>query len=296
MYNLENEKLKINVKKIGAELCKIVSVKHDTNFMWNADSNVWGSFAPNLFPIIGALKNNTYILENESFELPKHGFIRHNTDIQLHKQNENSLVFKLTYNEALLKMYPFKFEFYITYKLNDNSLEVQHTIKNIDNKVLYFSLGGHPAFKCPVFENENYDDYILEFEQIESSNTHLINPQNGLISSNTRAIFNNTNQLKLTHNLFNDDALVFKDLKSRKVTLKSNLNGEILSVSYPDYNYLGIWAKPNGDFVCIEPWLGIADNENTNQDFKTKEGILKLDANKTFEASYLIEINNAHLH
>jgi galactose mutarotase-like enzyme len=160
---------------------------------------------------------------------------------------------------------------------------------------MYFSVGGHPAFKCPVFENEDYEDYFLEFEHPENSRSHLINLESGLISSKTKTIFNNSNTLVLKHELFNEDALVFKDLKSKKITLKSSKNGKILSVSYPEFPYMGIWAKPSGDYVCIEPWLGIADHENTNQNLIEKEGIIPLSANKTFKAAYNIEIHNSHL-
>nr|WP_199099769.1 aldose 1-epimerase family protein [Gaetbulibacter sp. 4G1] len=295
MHTLQNNKLKIAVKNIGAELCEISSIKNNTQFMWDANPNVWNSYAPNLFPIIGALKNDAYFFENKEYSLPKHGFIRHNKNIKLHEQTENSLTFVLFYNETSLNRYPFKFEFYITYLLDDNNLKVLHSIKNCDDKTMYFSVGGHPAFKCPVFENENYNDYSLEFEHIENAKTHLINMKNGLISSKAEPILKNSDSIKLTHGLFNRDALIFKDLKSKKVTLKSKLNGSILTVSYHDFSYLGIWAKPDGDYVCIEPWLGIADSENTNQDFKTKEGILSLHDGKTFEAGYTIEIHNNHL-
>jgi len=295
MYTLKNDKLEISVKKTGAELCKITSIKNKTDFMWDADPNVWGSYAPNLFPIIGALKEDTYYFEDEKHELQKHGFVRHNEDVILHEQTENSLTFKLISNALLLKKYPFKFEFYITYTLTDNSITVNHTIKNIDTKTMYFSVGGHPAFKCPVFENENYEDYFLEFESVENSKRHTINMDNGLISTETEPVFNNSNKIHLAHDLFNEDALVFKDLKSRTVTLKSSKNGAILSVNYNDFPYLGIWAKPNGNYVCIEPWLGIADSVTTNQNLKEKEGVLSLAANKTFSAAYNIEIHNSHL-
>lgn len=295
MYLLQNNKLKIKVKKIGAELCGITSVKNNTEFMWDANPDIWGSYAPNLFPIIGALKDNTFIYNDKKHQLPKHGIVRHNKDIQLDKQTENSLTFKLVANKNSLKNYPFKFEFFITYTLTENCLEVKHTIKNADTKTMYFSVGGHPAFKCPVFENEDYEDYILEFEHNEKADKHLINMENGLISSKTETVFNNTNTLALTHNLFNKDALVFKTLKSRKVTLKSVKSGNILTLKYPDFKYLGIWAKPNGNYVCIEPWLGIADHENTNQNLIEKEAIINLSANKNFEATYHIEIDNNHL-
>ncbi|WP_298533605.1 aldose 1-epimerase family protein [uncultured Algibacter sp.] len=295
MYTLKNDILKIAVKKTGAELCKIESIKNNTGFMWNGNPDIWGSFAPNLFPVIGALKNNTYVFNNTPYKLPKHGFIRHNQDIVLYKQTDNSLIFKLTHNASLLKIYPFKFEFYLEFKLIDNTLEVCHTVKNIDEQPIYFSIGGHPAFKCPVFENELYHDNSLEFEHPENLKTHLINMGNGLISSKIKPVFNHSKTLPLKHDLFNQDALIFKDLKSRKVTLKSKLSGAILSVSFNDFDYLGIWAKPNGNYICIEPWLGIADNENTNQDLTTKEGIIKLEAKNDFKASYTIEINKAHL-
>jgi len=98
--------------------------------------------------------------------------------------------------------------------------------------------------------------------------------------------------LPLTHKLFLEDALIFKDLKSKAVTLTSKERGAILTLSYPDFEYLGIWAKPNGDYVCIEPWLGIADSETTNQQLTTKEGIIKLEAYKSFRASYSIIVDN----
>ncbi|WP_100614917.1 aldose 1-epimerase family protein [Confluentibacter citreus] len=290
-YTLQNNTLKIGIKKTGAELCSIQSVKNNTQFMWDANPAIWANHAPNLFPIIGALKDDTYIFEGKTYTLPKHGFLRGNTDFEVDEHTQTSLTLKLRYNDALLKVYPFKFDFYMTYKLTDNKLDIIHTVKNLDDKTMYFSIGGHPAFKCPVFEDENYDDYVLEFEHPENSETHLINTANGLISNKTKPIFNNINLLPLTHDLFNDDALIFKDLKSKKVNLKSKKHGNILTVSYPDFEYLGIWAKPTGNYLCIEPWLGIADNEDTDQDFKTKEGILSLEAGETFEVGYWVEVD-----
>ena len=295
MFTLKNDLLKIGVKKTGAELCEISSVKHQTQFMWDANPDVWAGYAPNLFPIIGALKNNTYFLEDKPYSLPKHGFIRDNDKIELDGQTQDSLTFKLSYNQESLIAYPFKFEFLITYKLNGNTLDIIHTIKNLDDKTMYFSLGGHPAFKCPVYNNEAYEDYNLVFEHTENSETHMVSLSDGLIFDESIPFLDNSDTIKLKHDLFDKDALIFKDLKSRKITLNSAHSGDILTVSYHDFPYLGIWAKPIGDYVCIEPWLGIADSVSHNQDFKTKDGILSLESGKTFKASYQIEIHKAHL-
>ncbi|KAA5822360.1 aldose 1-epimerase family protein [Algibacter amylolyticus] len=295
MYSLENNILKIDIKKTGAELCGITGLKNNIAFMWHADPDIWGSYAPNLFPIIGALKDNTYIFEDHKYELPKHGFIRNNEDITLLEQTKNSITFKLVSNNDLIKKYPFNFEFLITYTLTENTIEVKHSIKNLDDNTMYFSVGGHPAFKCPVYQNENYEDYSFEFEHTENSKTHLVNMENGLITANTEQVFDNSNKIELNRDIFKKDALIFKDLKSKKVTLKSANHGPILTVSHHDFDYLGLWAKPNGDYVCIEPWLGIADSEDTNQNLIEKEGIISLAPNKSYQATYSIEIHNSHL-
>lgn len=295
MFELSNSILKIKVKPVGAELCEISSVKNNTQFMWDANTDVWGSFAPNLFPIIGALKDETYFYNGIKYSMPKHGFVRHSEDIKLIIETKNSLSFSLTYNEDLLKIYPFKFEYIITYTLNNNTLNINYTVKNKDNRTIYFSVGGHPAFKCPLYNDENYTDYNLVFETEETSKTHLLNMQTGLVKNETKPVFNTKTSIQLKPDLFKNDALIFKDLKSRKVALVNDLRGEILNITFKGFNYLGLWAKPNASYVCIEPWLGIADQENATQNITEKEGIIKLPENETFSANYSIEIHEHHL-
>ena len=295
MFQLTNNVLKISVKPKGAELCEIASVKNHNQFMWHADPDIWRSYAPNLFPIIGSMKNDQYTFKGQTYHMPKHGFVRHNDDIKLVNQTKNSLTFSLMYNEGLLKLFPFKFELLITYSLNNNTLEIKHTVKNLDDKAIYFSIGGHPAFKCPVYKNENYTDYSLVFEHEETAQTYVLNMDNGLVTNQTKPAFDTKNSINLRPDLFTKDALIFKDLQSRKVALVSNNHGEILNVTYKDFDYLGIWAKPNAPYVCLEPWLGIADAENTSQKLTEKEGIIKLPINETFNATYSIQIHEQHL-
>ncbi|MGJ5641574.1 aldose 1-epimerase family protein [Formosa sp. S-31] len=294
MYSIQNNLLKIVVNETGAELCEISSVKNSLQFMWDANPNVWGSYAPNLFPVIGSLKNDQVIIEGKPYNIPKHGFTRRNSDVKLVSKSENELVFSLKYNQELLEIYPYKFEFIISFTLKDNRISINHTVKNLDDKTMYFSVGGHPAFKCPLVEGESYSDYYLEFEHNETSESYLINMDNGLIKSESFSIINR-NKIDLHYDLFNKDALVFKDLKSRKVSLKSNTSGTILTVDFPGFPFLGIWAKPHADYVCIEPWIGIADSEDHDQDFTKKEGIQTLKAGESFNAVYSIEIDPKHL-
>ncbi|MEO5789235.1 aldose 1-epimerase family protein [Gelidibacter sp.] len=295
MFSLKNALLKISVHPVGAELRKISSVKNVNEFMWNGNPDIWNGHAPNLFPIVGGLKDGEYLHGTDIYKLSRHGFARNNDDFVLSEKNNDQLTFTLKYSEETLLSYPFKFEYSVSYELLKNTIKITYEVKNIDDKTIYFCLGGHPAFKCPVYPDENYDDYNLKFEYPETSQTHLLNLNTGLFTGQTEATFNTPNTIDLNYHLFDKDALVFKDLKSKKVTLESKKHGEILSVKYQDFPFLGIWAKPNADFVCIEPWQGLADSENSNQILKDKEGIVALEKHKTYSASYTIEIHETHL-
>ncbi|MCF8716298.1 aldose 1-epimerase family protein [Joostella atrarenae] len=288
--SIKNTLLQIDITKVGAELC---SIKNNDNqeYIWQADPKIWGSHAPVLFPIIGGLKNNLFYYQGEEYTVPKHGFIRHNEALKITNHQEHSITFQYKYDSETLKTYPFKFEFNITFSLNDKVLTVSHEVINHDSEKMLFSLGGHPAFKCPLKDNQNYDDYSLVFEEKETSNRHLINDK-GLQNGRTLPFLENTDTLQLKHELFNEDALIFKDLKSKRISLTHKTNGKVVTVSYPDFDYVGIWAKPDGDFVCIEPWLGITDHEDTNGDFDKKEGIISLAGKNTFKAEYTIEIHS----
>ena len=295
MHTLKNDLLQIHIKSAGAELCAINAIKNENTFMWHADPKIWGSYAPNLFPIIGCMKDDTYIYNNQRYNMTKHCFVRNNDNIVVKTQSENQITFLLQSNAELYKMYPFHFEFEIAYTLDKNVLTINHTVKNLDDKTMYFSLGGHPAFKCPLHKDESYTDYSLEFNENETSESYLLNMESGLVTSQTKPVFTAPNAIALRGDLFNEDALIFKDLKSRQVALKHKSKGTVLTVKFEDFQYLGIWAKPKAPYVCIEPWLGIADAQTTNQKIEEKEGILALSGNNTFSARYSIEIDERHL-
>ena len=290
MQTIYNDLFKVSFQEIGAEICSILSLKNKKEYIWQADPEIWGSSAPVLFPIIGCLKEGKFIFEGNSYSIPKHGFIRNNKNLKVSKISDNTVQFSLKYDTESLNYYPFKFEFIIRFILIENRVEVQHEIINhCLEKPMYFSLGGHPAFKCPFNEGEEYEDYYVEFEKLENVNTWEV-LSNGLIDSFTKPLLANSNKIALTKSTFDNDALIIKEHNSKKVSLRSKKSSSSITVEYADFSYLGIWAKPGGNFVCLEPWLGISDSHDTNQDFTKKEGVIKLKPNSTFKASYSIII------
>lgn len=290
IYTLKNDVIEIKVKKTGAELCGIKLVKTGQEFMWGADPKVWGGTSPILFPIVGILKDHTYLVDGQKYFMKGHGFFKSNPNVELSASSKNSLTFRLIYNDETLKQYPFKFEYLVTFKLEKNKLIINNEVKNLDNKDMYFSMGAHPAFKCPLEEGEKYSDYYLEFNKKETAYTYPILQPSGLLGEKTDLMMDNSQILNLNYHLFDKDALVFKNLKSNSVSLCSKISGKRVQVDFDGFPYIGFWAKPNADYVCIEPWYGVNDSVNADQNFKTKEGILKLDANKSFNAVYTISI------
>lgn len=288
-HSVENEFIKVSVQETGAELCSLINKETGKEHIWQADPEIWPSHAPNLFPIIGVLKESKFYHEGTEYRIPKHGFIRYNKNVRLKEKAKDQLVFELIYSEESLKMYPFKFDFRITFQLTGRSLTLKHQIINLDSEPMYFSLGGHPAFNICLFEEEEISDYSIEFDQNMDLSRFILN-EDGLVSHKTEPVLDNERKIRLTKKIFENDALIFKDIASKKANLVSRKNGKILSIEYKDFKNLGIWAKPGAPYVCIEPWLGIADVEGTDQNLKNKEGIIKLAAANEFNADYTISI------
>ena len=288
-YTVKNKNFEVSVKKNGAELCSFKSLETNTEYIWKADPEVWAAHAPNLFPIIGCLKDGAFLYQGKEYACPKHGFVRKNDNVSFLDQTESSLTFGLKYSEETLKVYPFQFEFQIKFILDNNKLIVEHKITNHGDNIMLFSLGAHPGFTCPIHDGEKYSDYYIEFEKSENAPTWQV-LENGLIGNQPLPIFDEPTKINLHSQIFKNDALVFKNLNSSKVSLKSKKSNQVVSMQFEDFPYLGIWAKPNAKYVCIEPWLGIADSFDTDRNFENKEGLLSLEAKKSYKASYSIII------
>ncbi|WP_428329848.1 aldose 1-epimerase family protein [Mucilaginibacter sp.] len=288
MAILENDFLKVEINAKGAQLTSIYNKATQTEQLWQADANVWPWHAPNLFPVVGGLINDTLLVDGKSYHMARHGFARQSEFVLL-ENDEVHASFSLPNSEKTLQVYPYKFDFQILYTLIDNAIRLTYKLINHDKKTISFSVGGHPAFNVPFGPGENYEDYYLEFETEEKLVTHLLS-KDGFFSGETHPVPTPKNRLYLTHDLFDSDALVFKNIKSRAVSIKSDKHEHSLSVEFPHFNYLGIWAKSGADFVCIEPWLGCADTEGKHVDISQKEDIQSLKPGHVFEAAYFISI------
>ena len=288
MITIENDFLRVSIRNKGGELTSIHNKATDVEHLWQADPFIWPWHAPNLFPVVGGLIDNELLVNGKAYKMERHGFNRQ-SELLLIESNETSARFSLPYSEHTLEVYPYKFDFQITYDLIENALRVTYKVINHERETIYFSVGGHPAFNVPFNKGESYEDYYLEFDADEKLEKHLLSDK-GYYTGKTQPVTLDKRKIQLTRDMFKQDAWVFKHLNSREVAIKSIKHDQSLAVEFPHFNYLGIWAKPGADFVCIEPWLGCADSEGKHVDISKKEAIQHLKYGHVFEASFYISV------
>ncbi len=276
---LENEFVSVKINEKGAELVSLFNKNNDTEYLWQADPTYWARNAPILFPIVGKILNDKIKIKGQEYEMGQHGFAR---DLCHHlvEQSNSSANYQLNDNEFTKSKYPFAFELHTQYELLENGIQVNYKIVNPSVETIYFSFGNHPAFNWPLNEEKSKAAYYLEFESLETADR--IQFENGFITGEKNPYLKNEKVIQLSDDLFVNDALIFKDLNSTSIILKSDESKEKLKVSFQGYEYLGIWTKPEAPFVCIEPWCGIADNANKPLTFEEKMGVQKLDSKKEF--------------
>lgn len=285
MQHLENEYLRISACPNGAELTGILDKKNNLERLWNADPGVWNRHAPILFPIVGRLLENQYTYRGQTYTLPQHGFAR-DCEFQVKRATETTLSYELADSEATRAVYPFAFVLQVDYILMGNRVRVAYTVSNPASEPLYFSIGGHPGFACPLLPGEAFNEYFIEFDQPETCTRWYANG-NGHIHKVEEEYLRDTNMIPYTLDRFMEDALIFKDLQSSQVAIKSFTNDHAVTMDFPGWPYLGIWSKPGGaPFICLEPWHGIADHVDHNGELTEKEGIVVLEPGLNFCCEY----------
>lgn len=265
---ITNGILKATIAGRGAELTSLK--KHGKEYMWEGNPYYWGKHSPVLFPIVGTLKNDEYQTNGKLYQMVRHGFAR-DSHFEIVDQREDSVTFVLKQDNRTLAIYPFDFELKISYKFVGEAMQIVYGVKNTGNQQMPYSLGTHPAFAL----DDAIGRYSLRFPEDDALTYHHL--KDNLLCPETSVIPFKEKNLALSPDMFANDALVIKSLRSRSVALCKN-GVEIIRVEFPDFPNLGLWTKPGAPFLCIEPWHGYADSfEKENAVIEQKEGIRLLD-------------------
>lgn len=283
-FTISSPQLTVNISDLGAELTSVLDAQTQYEFIWQANPAIWARQAPVLFPIVGKLNNNNVLINKQTYSMNQHGFARdfRFEPIEIYS---NLLKFMLESNDTTKEYFPYDFKFFICYELIANTLTITYTTLNSGSQKIFFSVGAHPGFNLPEHNLENYQ---ILFEKEENLERFLLS--NGLLSGSTEKFGSNPSCIKLSKELFEKDAIVLKSFQSNWIKLVQTNGKFAINMQCEGFPFMGIWTKNNcEEFICLEPWQGIADTVGFDGEIAQKEGIIGLDAGKEISFAYAIE-------
>jgi galactose mutarotase-like enzyme len=286
LHEIVKDGYSATISCLGAEL-KSFKDSAGEEYIWSGHPDIWKGTAPILFPIVGQLRDGQYSYNGKFYRMARHGIAR--TRMFAHRdggRGESSFV--LTSSPEMEPVYPFQFELEARFRIEKERLVVTYRVKNTGDELMPFTLGSHPAFALPIDECD-LESYCIEFEKNETLDLfHLVD---GLLCREPRRAFlNNEKTIRITKQLFNNDALIFKNIKSREIHIHRDGTGRRLTLDTGGAPYLGIWAKPAAPYICLEPWYGHADEIGADYDIRKKSGIITLPPGEEFTAGYEIRL------
>ncbi|MBE6751091.1 MAG: aldose 1-epimerase family protein [Ruminococcaceae bacterium] len=281
IYTIENDHFSLSVKEMGAELTSLKSKKTGFEYIWQGNAEIWYGQSPILFPVIGRLLDDKYRLNGKEYSMQKHGIVR-KKPFNLVEKTDSSLTFIQSDDEESLKIYPYHFDLFVTFRFTDNGIEVSHKVVNKNDGVMYYSFGAHPAFNCKI------GDY-LEFDNPQVSVMNEQIDEESYLLDNQVELLKNEKRITLRKDTFDHDALILSGYTDKVISLKSDEHNRVVRFNF-DSPVLGIWAKPNAPYVCIEPWWGINDNHDKKSDLSEKRGIMTLHAQESRTYTWSAEI------
>lgn len=287
-YTIKSNDLSILISSFGAEM---QSVQYQgTEYLWQGDPAYWEEHAPVLFPYVGRFTNGQYIYQGTHYDMTIHGFAKR-SEFSLKNISDTAVTLTLTDTPETYEIYPFHFVLDVTYAVTGNQIRVSYQVQNLSDGTMYFGIGGHPGFNVPLDEGLAFTDYYLEFARAHVPARVGHTPTCFLSGVDTDFPLEEGIRLPLAHNMFDDDAIVLKNV-SDTVTLKSDKGTHFVTVSYPDLPYLGLWHAPKTDapYICIEPWTSLPSRQDVVEDFQYKCDMIRLADGEMYSNTWFITI------
>ncbi len=289
VYELKNETVSVEIHSFGAELKSLKKLSTGTEYMWKADPAFWGRTSPVLFPFVGGVNNKEYRTKGQAYPMGQHGFAR-DMEFELLSQSSDEVWFVLNADEETRKKYPYDFVLKLGYKLLSDGVEVCWQVENPGKEDLPFSIGGHPAFNCPIEEGKKQTDYLICFDREDKVISTRLG-STGLATDIEDVYILEKGILPVTEDLFDKDALIIEHNQAKQVALCDKEGKAYLTVTM-EAPLFGIWSPPkkNAPFICIEPWYGRCDREGFAGDLTEREWGNLIAPGKVWKAAYQVRV------
>lgn len=286
---LENEFLCIEIAEMGAEVTRIYDKTEDNEILWEGNPVYWKRHSPVLFPNVGKTYKNRVLINGTQYPTSQHGFARDNVFTCIEAAKERAS-FMFRSSEETKEVYPFDFELHINYKLNKKELTVEWQVKNCGDETMYFTIGGHPAFRFAKPE-ETKADYVLKVPGKEKLEYVLIDISCGCANvDEIHTLQLSEETYPLSDELFANDALVVDNGQIEEAWLCHKDGTPYVGVRSEGFPNYGIWSVEGAPFVCLEPWMGRCDNAGFNAELSEKPNVNKVEAGEKFIKDYTIVV------
>lgn len=273
MITLTNDQLTVQVNELGAQLHSIKRYGDSHEYLWQGDPNSWGRQAPILFPFVGRLKGDQYVFDGRTYHQTQHGFARDRL-FKVVSQEADQVTLEQRDDEQTRKAFPFAFVLQVTMKLVDDQLQISYLVKNpsVDHSLIY-AIGAHPGFNMPLRSGK----VQLSVQPAETYSRVVL--QGAYNDSNHPQVIDMHQSMELNHQIFEHDAVIFKTAGSNfMATLTDPASKRGVTVATEGTQYVGVWSSypAQGEFICVEPWWGIADNLNADGQLLHKQDMHRL--------------------
>jgi galactose mutarotase-like enzyme len=289
LITIKSKDLKVNVSTRGAELQSMQS-SDGTEYLWQGDPAYWTSHAPNIFPYVARLTEGKFLYKGNAYGFGNHGLVRY-ADLAVVESAPDSVTYRLASDANTLRQYPFPFCYTMHYQVIENRLVMQTTVENTGSARMYFAVGGHPGFRVPLEDGLAFSDYYLEFDEPADPYRILLADSGAVTPRQERYALQDGTRIPLSHSLFDHDAIVLHNT-AKTVRIKTDKGNRSVSVSFPDFRYVGFWHKPKTDapYVCVEPWTSLPSREGIIENLALQSDLLFLDPGKQYQTEWWIEI------
>ena len=284
---LENQRLGVELSEMGAEASRMYDKKTGAEILWEADPAYWKRHSPVLFPNVGKTYHNTVLINGTHYPTSQHGFAR-DSSFKCICKKDDAASFLLVSSDETKEVYPFDFELVISYTLQENSLRVEWEVRNPGDEDMYFTIGGHPAFRFAKSE-EKKEDYILRFPGKDSLEYILIDMDEAAADpSKVYKLELKDECCPVTEEMFENDALIFDNGQIEEVWICRKDGTPYVGVKCEGFPNFGIWSVKDAPFVCLEPWMGRCDDIGFNGELSQKPNVNKVAPGESFRKDYMI--------
>ena len=273
MITLANDRLTVTIAALGAELQSVTDAQ-GRDWLWNGEPAIWAGRSPLLFPVIGKHPGGEVLIGDRRYPIRSHGVARTSL-FEPVAQDDTSCSFRLTDNAETRAAYPFAFALDMSYRLDGSSLAMSARVTNTGDATMPFCFGYHPAFRWPLPGADGLPHRIRLGNG--ASPAHLRLAADGQLAPLSHASVFRDGVLTLDHALFDEDALIYAAGTGHHAWFGADGRPGV-AVDFPDMPHLGIWTKPNGPFICIEPWHGLPSPSDPDEPLEHRTGVMLLES------------------